>query len=94
MSINFKEQWIVAIDRKEFVVSKEEREKIISAMKEGKRYVLLDNGTVLSVRRISYLYLHSKEITNQLPEGEKYANALPPDEMTKRIAEIKQMHRI
>ena len=86
----YNEQWIVNINRKEFVIDGNEKLKLEYAMKNGDRWFKISSGDIISVSHIECVTLHSKEIANQLPEGEKEEeNILSPEELHKRLLRIK-----
>ena len=92
--IKYKEQWMVRIDNKSFVVNSQEKEALLSAMSNGERYVKLKSGDVLSVRHISYIYLHDRQIKDQLAEGSKNREYTKEDrEMAfKKLNEIRKKY--
>jgi hypothetical protein len=66
-----KEQWIITINRKEFVINEVEKSKLEIAMKNGDRWFKTFRGDIISISHIESVVLHSKQIKNQLEAGEK-----------------------
>lgn len=83
----YKEQWIITINRKEFVLDESEKVQLESAMKGGNRWFKTKDGNILSVSHIESVFLHDKRLKNQLPEGEKVQ---PKVVGRKRLEEFKK----
>jgi hypothetical protein len=64
------EEWIVKVDKQEFVTDEKGKAKIVQAMQNDKRFVAISDTDIISVRHISYLYRSKKMAEYQLPEGE------------------------
>ena len=76
--IKYKEEWIIRCDNQDFITSKPGKDKIVHAMQQNKRFVSLSEKEIISVRHISYIYMSSRQITNQLQEGNKKREVFIP----------------
>lgn len=84
----YNEQWIVTVNRKEIILNAAEKEKLEYAMRNGDRWFKLESGDILSVSHIESVILHSREVANKLPEGEKQDNFQPISD--EKLASIKK----
>jgi len=88
----YKEQWIVVINRKEFVIDEIEKVKLEEAMKKSDRWFKTVKGDILSISHIESVTLHSKTIKNGLGAGNKVIEE-PTEEEKSRIEYIKRQTR-
>lgn len=85
----YAEEWVIKVDDKQFVTSKQGKDMVLEAMRQAKRFVPLSENDIISVRHISYIYRSSKTIKNQIGAGDPHDNLLSSEETRKRIAEIR-----
>lgn len=78
MPATFKETWIVRIGKEVFQLDEKQIIVLREAMKRNERWVHFKNF-ILSVPHIESIYLLSREIANQLTEGEKENYQLIPE---------------
>lgn len=71
MNPEFEENWVIRVDDKDFCTNKEGKDKVLEAMREGKRFVAITDKDFISIRHISYIYLQSRRIKNQLEAPQK-----------------------
>lgn len=86
-----KEQWIVKINRQEFIINGEEKVKLEDAMQRKVKWFKTNKGDILSVNHIESVVLSSREIENQLePSYNVDNNVLSREEARKRLAEMRK----
>lgn len=91
--LRYSEKWVVTINRKEWILDETEKPRLEQAMKNQDRWFKTKKGDILSVAHIETVELNSKQIANQLEEGERSGQTervLTPDELHKKIEALKE----
>lgn len=78
MEAEYKEQWSVVINRKEFILNEVEKTKLEMGMKNGDRWFKTGKGDIFSISHIESVVLHDRQIKNQLSQGENVEDDLKP----------------
>ena len=69
MPVNYKEDWVVKINKEAFVLDERQMPILREAMKRNDRWVYFKD-MILSVPHIECIYLNHREIADQLSEGD------------------------
>ena len=92
---NYKEQWVVTINRKEFMVDEDEKPKLEGAMANGDRWFKTKKGNILSVSHIESVTLHDRQIKNQLTAPKEQYTPIPNEKFEKIKREaLSKIHSI
>ena len=85
----FDEQWLVLINRKEFVLDETEKLKLEHAMKNSDRWFKTNKGDIFSVSHIETVLLHSRTIKNRLEAGNTNLEPISPEKWEKLKKNLK-----
>lgn len=78
MQANFKEEWIVKVGKEAFSLNEKEIVILREAMRRNERWVNFKD-MIISIPHIECIFLSHREISDQLPEGDKELPSLPTD---------------
>jgi len=70
MPVRYRESWVVKVGKEAFFLDEKQIVILKEAMKQKERWVSFKDF-ILSIPHIECIYLNSREIADQLPEGEK-----------------------
>ena len=82
------EEWIIRVDNMNFKTDREGKDKVLNAMRGGKRFVPISKEDIISVRHISYIYLKSRQIKNQLEAPKEEVDQISDDKYRQLKKEV------
>jgi len=91
----FKEQWVIHVDRKEYILTGEQMNALREKLASGDTGIIDFGDFAIKPSFVSSWSLHSRQIANQLTAPEK-DDTLTEEQREKgraKVAEIKQQHK-